>query len=213
MVDRESRDRLALALRRLASGQITNDEYCDQALDQALRRSVDAAIRELATFGWLHQDDNRQHRLRGRDALTPEVRRGIARAVLFLKTDQEYVHGDTLWSVGIPRLEWPILTVLALAIVAGVVSHFTLGAWWLGPGMVIATAYFGGLVFAAVRDRVHRRRWAQACKSFVGESFWPYKDNFGAMEQFRYWPFADKASYDAALARPPFLAGPLLNPA
>ena len=45
MIDRDSRDQLATAIRRLAAGLITNDEF--EAATTAARRSPDAAIRSL----------------------------------------------------------------------------------------------------------------------------------------------------------------------
>ena len=132
MIDRDARDRLALALRRLASGQSTNDEFCDQTYAESFRRSDGAAISELVTFGWVHQDDLRTYRSRGRDALTREERRGIAQAVMFLKTDQQYVHGDASKSIAFPgEMELVLgVIVLLLAIFAGVLSYFTLGTIW-----------------------------------------------------------------------------------
>lgn len=117
MVDREARNRLALTLRRLAAGRITNDE-CDDAIVEFLSlrdkpgvcdcgydlrggphdrcpecgEISDPALPELANFAWSHYGDVQTYRLNGRHALTRAERRAFARAIVFLKGDREYTH-------------------------------------------------------------------------------------------------------------------------
>lgn len=86
MVHREDRDRVALALRRLASGRITNREFEDHTFG----RSPDAGVRAVVDAAWGLYDDLRKHRLTGKDALPAEQRRHAARAVLFLHSSTEY---------------------------------------------------------------------------------------------------------------------------
>jgi hypothetical protein len=86
MVNRADRDRVALALRRLASGRITNREFEDRAFG----RSQDAGVRAVVDATWALYDDLREHRLTGKDGLTSEVRRQVAQAVLFLHSNTEY---------------------------------------------------------------------------------------------------------------------------
>ena len=86
MIDRAGRDRLALFLRRLATGRITNDDYNDEYPV----RSEDAGIEAIARAGWTLYSDTWTYRLRGRHALAPETRRAVARCILFLHSDLEY---------------------------------------------------------------------------------------------------------------------------
>lgn len=208
MVNREARDQLALALRQLASGLMTNDEFDDEAFDTVHHRQDDPALAELATYGWLHYSDMRTYRLRGRAELSLEERKGIARAVLYLKTDQEYVHGDNLISGTILGKLWirGCLIIVGLALGAGAFTYFALNTFLCGFLAVLVLAYFGQLLFVAVLARVHRRRWDRSA-SKVDETFWPYIDARALKEQFRFWPFANKGAYDAAIADPPFLCG------
>ena len=97
MVERRDRDLLALQLRRLASGRITNDEFeCSVPW-----HSADRGVTEILWSAWTLYSDIRTHRLVGRDALTAVQRRQIARAVVFLHSNAEYA-----WP------HWPVPNVL-----------------------------------------------------------------------------------------------------
>ena len=94
MIDRGARNKLAGALRALASGLITNDEFEDQRLPYS---NEDPAIYEVYSNGaWSLYSDLQLYRLRGRHRLDDKTRSAVARWVLFLKTDLPY--------------EWPIST-------------------------------------------------------------------------------------------------------
>ena len=87
MVDRQARNQLAEALRALASGLITNDKF----EDRVPRGSKDPAVWSIFTDGaWLLYSDLKEYRLKGKNALSPEVKHHIARWVLFLRTDKPY---------------------------------------------------------------------------------------------------------------------------
>ena len=86
MIDRAGRDRLALFLRRLATGRITNDDYNDEYPV----RSPDSGIEAISRAGWTLYSDTWTYRLRGRHALTRETLRAVARCILFLHSDQEF---------------------------------------------------------------------------------------------------------------------------
>jgi len=89
MIDRNSRDKLALALRRYAAKRITNDE-----LEYAMGNSEDRAISAIQDMAWQLYDDMYCHRAEGKHALTKDARRTVARWVLFLRTDCEYSWPD-----------------------------------------------------------------------------------------------------------------------
>ena len=86
MVDRAGRDRLALLLRRLASGRITNADFEGERLD----RSTDEALVALGDAGWSLYNDFGIYRLHGKHALSPDALKAVARCVLFLDTDLHY---------------------------------------------------------------------------------------------------------------------------
>ena len=83
MIDRQGRDRLALALRRYVVCRINSDE-----LDEA--GAVDWRARAVGQLAWnLHSDDCRY--ADGEHTLGADVRRDIARWIVFLHSDQEYL--------------------------------------------------------------------------------------------------------------------------
>lgn len=94
MVDRIARNRLAEAIRALASGCVSNDEFQDERVP---RSKKDAAISEIFFNGaWCLYSDFDEYRLVGKHRLAKATKSEIARWVLFLKTDLPY--------------EWPVLS-------------------------------------------------------------------------------------------------------
>lgn len=92
MVDREARNKLAEAMRALASGLITNDDFEDKRLPHS---KEDAAISGVFSKGaWLLYSDLEEYRLSGIHRLDEKTKSVVARWVLFLKTDLPY--------------EWPV---------------------------------------------------------------------------------------------------------
>jgi len=89
LIDRESRDRVALALRQFGSGRLAQHD-----LDNVMRRAEDspdlgvATLAEAIYWQFLNLGPNR---LVGRHALEPKARRGVARWVLFLRSNEPYV--------------------------------------------------------------------------------------------------------------------------
>ena len=87
MIDRTARTRLAEAIRSLAAGQITNDQF-EELVSQ---KSADPAIREIFANGaWCLYSDTSEYRLAGRYRLPDGAKTEVARWVLFLGTDREY---------------------------------------------------------------------------------------------------------------------------
>lgn len=85
MIDRNSRDKLALALRRYAARRITNDE-----LECAVGISKDPGVQAIRDMAWRLYSDMYCHRAEGPHALGKDIRRTVARWILFLRTDCEY---------------------------------------------------------------------------------------------------------------------------
>lgn len=103
MVDINRRKLLAMYLRHLATGQITNDEYEESVmrdvsygwLPEHYHRSKqyqtdDPVIPLILTASWQLYNDTHQHRLKSKAALSASATREIARYILFLNTDAEY---------------------------------------------------------------------------------------------------------------------------
>jgi hypothetical protein len=86
MIDRAARDKLALDLRRLVSGVITNDDFRDEG-----RPSSDPAIQAVEHQAWFLYSDNCNHRLVGQHRLKDDDRRIVARWIVFLDSDLEYM--------------------------------------------------------------------------------------------------------------------------
>lgn len=87
MIDRQARDRAAELLRHFAAGQRTNDEFEDSWPSSWQDPSVDQVFWGGA---WGLYGGTRCHRLSGRDRLDRQVRREVARWVLFLKSNLPY---------------------------------------------------------------------------------------------------------------------------
>jgi hypothetical protein len=86
MIDRDSRDRLALALRRYASGRIHNDDLDGTKVDWRDRGAV--AVKQMA---WNLYSDTYQHYATGKNAVSKTLKRDIARWIVFLHSDREYL--------------------------------------------------------------------------------------------------------------------------
>lgn len=106
VVDRVSRDRAALLLRRFAAGQITNDDF-----DNAIPITADPAIGAIWNTAWLFYSDSTTHALTGRDRLHPDMKRAWVRWILFLDSDIPYewpqisYPGNDPYALGEARLD------------------------------------------------------------------------------------------------------------
>jgi hypothetical protein len=103
MIDVKRRQALALNLRHLSVGLISNDDFesnvadtvSDGWLPEQYHRSKkakndDAAIAPILELSWGLYSDLKSHKLKGKDKLTDETLRIIARCILFLRADLEY---------------------------------------------------------------------------------------------------------------------------
>ncbi len=100
MIDRFSRDRLALALRRYVSGHIHNDELDCVEVDWRDRGAV--AVQQMA---WRLYDDFEQHYATGKHQIRRDARREIARWIVFLQSDIEYLWPEYSF---IQIINWPM---------------------------------------------------------------------------------------------------------
>ena len=100
MIHRESRNRLAEALRHYVAGRITNDDLNDVDVDWRDRGAV--AVYEMA---WQLYDDTSQHKSTGRHYLGKDARREISRWIAFLYSNEEYLWPEySFFQV----LNWPL---------------------------------------------------------------------------------------------------------
>ena len=105
MVDRESRDRAALLMRRFAADRITNDGFADP---YPFSRA-DPALLAVYDRSWALYSDLRPHYLHA----SRELRHELARWVLFLSSDCEYT--------------WPRFRFLGLTV--PLVLNWLSGGW------------------------------------------------------------------------------------
>jgi hypothetical protein len=95
-IDRAARNQLAEAIRALAAGLITNDQFEDKRMPYS---NTDPAINEVYSKGaWCLYSDLQEYRLKGRHKLDEQTKKNVARWVVFLKTDLPYE-----WPVPTPR--------------------------------------------------------------------------------------------------------------
>lgn len=97
MIDRVSRDKLALVIRRFATGKITNFEFENAMfkINQNHRDSAicqDNAIECIVDYMWRFYDDLREYKAINRDKFNKDVKKHIAKIILFLQSDFEYVY-------------------------------------------------------------------------------------------------------------------------
>jgi hypothetical protein len=85
VIDRKARNGAAELIRQFASGRITNFE-----LERRWPNSKDPAILGLESTIWCFYDDFKEHTLQGPFALAPEMKRVIARWIVFLHTNEAY---------------------------------------------------------------------------------------------------------------------------
>jgi len=93
MVDREARDEAAELVRQFISGKTFNFDFED-----AVPVSADPAIHAIWDSLWPFYCDFRKHKMKNEWAIAPELKHQMARWVLFLHTDEEY-----LW----PKISYP----------------------------------------------------------------------------------------------------------
>lgn len=103
MVDKDRRKKLALHLRQLSTGQLTNDEFEERVAEDVTygwlpeqyyrskeSKTDDSVIRPILEFSWCLYDDTFNHKLKGAHKLSDAQTKEIARFVLFLHSDLEY---------------------------------------------------------------------------------------------------------------------------
>jgi hypothetical protein len=178
MIDKERRKKLALHLRHLSVGLITNDDFEERIIEdvsdgwlpeqyyrseKAKSDSEDPIIKPMLELCWGLYDDTRQHKLIRSDQLTKEASKIIARCILFLHADKEY--------------EWPYFNtnnpLFKFSLQDLILSILTLG-------------------------HHYRNKREEHIISFY---------EWQKSGEYDVWPFISKTSYEEAQNRKPFLNG------
>jgi hypothetical protein len=189
MIQRETRDDLANCLQRLLAGEMTNREFDDRYYERWLN-SEDAAVTEIARFGWgLYSDPPPTYRLGIHYSVPDEAVQTGRRAILFLRTDLEYQWPRNVAGVvpywGLYRPGCYLLVGMILLFVGGV-------DLWLeangrrtleGLGMSI-------LGLLAVTPTIH---WLLTHRKRADEV-----RQFRRSGDFTVWPFLRLADFDRA---------------
>ena len=107
MIDIEARNKFAELLHQFIAGRIENFDF-----ENRVPNSEDPAINEIWwQTGWPLYDDFKTHKLSGEWRIPNQYRRELAQAILFLKTNKEYL--------------WPVKTGLYPAFIS-LLNMFTL---------------------------------------------------------------------------------------
>jgi hypothetical protein len=100
MICRQSRDRLALAIRRYVAGRINNDDLDCVEVDWRDRGA--ASVKKMS---WGLYSDLEQHYATGQYAIADDGKRTVARWVVFLHSENEYLWSDYSF---IQVFNWPL---------------------------------------------------------------------------------------------------------
>jgi hypothetical protein len=191
MIDRAARRSLAESMRRLGWGRMTNDDF--ETSCHSLLGSDDAAIPAFIDTASGLYSDFETHKLRGPKSLNRRQKKVLARMILFLYSDHEYLGPATRASRN---------RVLAGFAVAGFsILMYNLSTWFAVVLLSLAILFciakaISIIVFEFIRLSKRPRvqfRWLGLNRDFFLE--------------IPTWPFASFSDYRAALRRPPYLAG------
>jgi hypothetical protein len=106
-VDKKARKQLALLVRRLAAGSITNDQFEDQ-----LPVSDESALHDIYFYGvWPLYDDFVEHKLKSQWSLSLEGKDWVGRIVLFLRSENPYRYPKLM---GFSQLPVMLLSIITL---------------------------------------------------------------------------------------------------
>ncbi|PHR59962.1 MAG: hypothetical protein COA43_08320 [Robiginitomaculum sp.] len=133
MIDRSARNKMALSVRRLALGRITNWEYEEQISDS----TVDTVIGVIDDEMWSLYNGHNEHGLVGKHEVSHADKKVIARIILFLKSDLKYEYpivNDSIWRFFVTMV---VFLGLLLALWAGNSNSVLLSLAVLGSCFVL----------------------------------------------------------------------------
>jgi hypothetical protein len=179
MVDKERRKKLALHLRHLSVGLITNDDFEESVMDdvsygwlpdQYYRakeiENNDPIIRPMLELCWCLYNDTDQYKLTGRHQLSEKELKEIARYILFLHSDLEY--------------EWPYIDptnpLFRLSFKEILLSVLTVGQYY--------------------RNKVEKRKNDLEESQALGDyEYWPFLKKEDYDSQLKKQPFLSGRNY------------------
>ena len=178
MIDKERRKKLALHLRHLSVGLISNDDFEGAVMEDvtdgwlpehyhcsklAKSEDDDPIIRPMLELCWGLYNDTRNYKLVKSDALKEDALKIIARCILFLHSDKEY--------------EWLYLNL------NNSLLQFSLK----------------DLIFSVITPGHHYRTKKE--QQIISYYEWQ------KLGDYDVWPFLRKTDYQAQLTKQPFLSG------
>lgn len=111
-IDRPRRAALIQALKAYVARRISNDELDEVLLDG---KSDDAGLNAVREAAWTLYSDGEQHFAEGKHALTLSAKKDVARWILFLRGESNYVYptrSTSLMALG--NIFAPLLSLLTL---------------------------------------------------------------------------------------------------
>lgn len=176
MVDNYRRKKLALHLRHLSTGQISNDDFEERITEYVTygwlpeqyyrskeSKTDDQVIRPILELSWGFYNDTHNQKLKGKYNLSDEQRKEIARFILFLHSDLEY--DWTYVDVTNPLMRLSFTDILK--------SIFTLGQHY--------------------RDlKIKHKEEFELMKKTGDFDFWPFKTEHEYTQQLAKQPFLNR---------------------
>jgi hypothetical protein len=182
VIDRETRASLAIDLRRLVTGRMTNDDF-DDCYFETYEASKDRAVHAISSFGYgLYSSGVETYRLRRWYAVDAETKARAARCLLFLRRENEYE-----WPPWPDNRQWSgfQMAALYLGMAAGVVIVL------LGVSDPVFGVVFVVFGLALAIASIWVQFWTPAA---VRETH----AEFQRVGDYDVWPFLKRAEFDAA---------------
>ncbi len=180
-------------LRHFMSGRMTNDEYEDAY--EKLGHDDENEFWCIFVAAWHLYDDLHEHRMTRKDGhkLSPEMRRRVARWILFLRSNAAIsvpetviVTRSSILAMCRPAL-WGAWLISLSAVLA-----VSLGVWWA----IALLAAWGAL---AIPVRQHLRTCSPSLSAVAAHVFTDDPND--------PWPFMSQADLAKAIAQPTYLHG------
>lgn len=179
MIDHEKRRKLSQAIRRLATGQMTNKDFDDLYYEE-YESSEDHAVQAIAEYCYsLYSSDTLiPYCLRGRHRVASDVRRTVCRCVLFLRSDLEYewrrypsecgrrLLDSLAFSLGLPGS----IAVLLICLVLLACHDYALAAYLGIPALAVLVWSVWALFIMPNHDSPETQSW----KSTGDREVWPF---------------------------------------
>jgi hypothetical protein len=174
MVDRDSRRELAIGVKKLIEGELTNDEFDDL---YSLCASDDPAIKAIWSFCYCLYSSGTliPYKLTGRHAPNPHVRMITERCIAFLQSDFEYMNTRNTFE---PSGKVVLVRRIVRACIYCTVGILALTGQWQ-PAVFLGLA-FEMIVLAAAFTRAMGRKAGEDLRLEAEERTWPFGEEKGS---------------------------------